>query len=228
MRQLRPARRGRVGPQDALADLARAAVGQQVHPGPDRDVHALVVPVLGQRAAEEGLALQGDRPARRVLLAVLHVALPCRRGPLPPREQYDHPPLIVQGAPGTALEAKVPMSGLRSAIHTGSVLRYGPERPRRGGPPGQDHAEKAHGRDVHGRAPQADGADPEELDVDEIQHHGGAGARHHQPGAVDPAAASARPRARSGPSSRRPTPDRGRPAGRRARPTTSSSSPACS
>ena len=44
---------------------------------------------------------------------------------------------------------------------------------------------------MHGRAPQADGADPEELHVDEVEDHGGAGTRTDQPGAVDPAALDA-------------------------------------
>ena len=43
---------------------------------------------------------------------------------------------------------------------------------------------------MYGRAPQADGADPEELHVHQVEHHGRAGGRHRQPGAVDPARAA--------------------------------------
>ena len=135
------------------------------------------------------------RPSSCSLLA--HVVFsPCRPGPLPPRGTDVLPVALCSGRIGASpLEAKVPYPA-RGPVHAGSVLRNGPGHGRRGGPPGQDHPEEAHGRDMHGRAPQADGADPEELHVDEIQHRGRAGTRHHQPGAVDPRRRPARPTAR--------------------------------
>ena len=93
---------------------------------------------------------------------------------------------------------------------------------RRGRPGAEDDPEEADGRDVHGGAPQADRTQPEELHVDEVDDHGGAGSRYDEARRVDPTCRRTPHPGHAEPGHhQRPQRGRGRRAARRRSPTTS-------